>query len=56
MFLLLFFILKDEKQEGEFPPEYFKYKLRGVTIHMGTADSGHYYSLIHDKTKDQTNP
>jgi ubiquitin carboxyl-terminal hydrolase 9/24 len=32
----------------EYPPEYYEYQLRGVIIHMGTADSGHYYSLIKD--------
>ena len=24
----------------------FKYKLKGVVVHMGNADWGHYYSLI----------
>lgn len=33
------------------PPEYYKYKLKGVVVHMGTADSGHYYSFIQDRTK-----
>ena len=42
--------------ENDLPPEYFKYKLRGVTLHMGTAESGHYYSLIHDKNKNTINP
>ena len=32
----------------EYPAEYYEYQLRGVIIHMGTADSGHYYSLIKD--------
>ena len=34
----------------EFPSEYYQYTLRGTVIHMGTADSGHYYSLIKDNT------
>lgn len=47
---------KDQAEKGdedaaplelpEYPAEYYEYSLRGVIIHMGTADSGHYYSLI----------
>lgn len=29
------------------------YNLSGVVIHTGTADSGHYYSLINDEKKNQ---
>lgn len=29
-----------------FDDEYYQYKLRGVIIHIGNAESGHYYSLI----------
>jgi Ubiquitin carboxyl-terminal hydrolase len=25
---------------------YYSYKLRGIVIHTGTAESGHYYSYI----------
>jgi len=32
----------------DYPPEYYQYKLRGTVIHMGTAESGHYYSFIKD--------
>lgn len=41
---------KDQKEEEahEYPPSYFEYKLTGVVIHLGFADSGHYYSLIQD--------
>lgn len=38
-----------ENNEPEYPPEYFEYNLRGTVIHMGTAESGHYYSLIKDE-------
>jgi ubiquitin carboxyl-terminal hydrolase 9/24 len=31
--------------------EYYKYNLRGVIIHTGTADSGHYYSIIKNEAK-----
>ena len=30
----------------KYPEEYYKYKLRGIIIHLGTADNGHYYSFI----------
>jgi len=29
-----------------FPDSYYKYRLRGIVIHQGTAGSGHYYSII----------
>jgi ubiquitin carboxyl-terminal hydrolase 9/24 len=29
----------------------YKYNLRGVIIHTGTADSGHYYSIINNEKK-----
>lgn len=31
------------------PDEYYNYKLRGVVVHTGSADSGHYYSFIENK-------
>jgi len=31
------------------PNNYYGYKLKGVVLHMGTADSGHYTSLISAK-------
>lgn len=35
------------KEKGEaFPKEYYQYRLRGVVVHSGTAESGHYYSFI----------
>ena len=32
-----------------FPREYYQYKLRGVLLHSGTSESGHYTSLICDR-------
>ena len=29
--------------------DYYNYSLVGVVMHTGTADSGHYYSLIRDR-------
>ena len=31
------------------PDEYFEYTLKGVVIHLGYADSGHYYSFIQER-------
>ncbi|CAD8073216.1 unnamed protein product [Paramecium primaurelia] len=31
------------------PAEYYQYRLTGVVIHIGSADSGHYYSFIQDR-------
>ena len=39
--------------EGEDPPvlgkEEYDYELRGVLVHRGVADSGHYYSFIRER-------
>eukprot|EP00742_Colponemidia_sp_Colp-10_P004877 GILJ01005210.1.p1 GENE.GILJ01005210.1~~GILJ01005210.1.p1 ORF type:complete len:2590 (-),score=405.82 GILJ01005210.1:174-7943(-) len=35
----------------EFPADYFEYQLKGIVIHLGTADSGHYYSLIKEASE-----
>ena len=42
---------QSKNQCDEFPPEYYQYKLNGIVIHMGVADSGHYYSYIMDREK-----
>jgi len=34
--------------------DHAKYTLKGVVIHMGTADSGHYYSIIRDRRSDDS--
>eukprot|EP01128_Nolandella_sp_AFSM9_P006445 TRINITY_DN3313_c0_g1_i1.p1 TRINITY_DN3313_c0_g1~~TRINITY_DN3313_c0_g1_i1.p1 ORF type:complete len:1495 (-),score=317.09 TRINITY_DN3313_c0_g1_i1:258-4295(-) len=38
---------------GEMPPpvhplDYYEYKLKGIVVHTGSIDSGHYYSFIRD--------
>jgi len=32
-----------------FPREYYEYELKGILIHRGVADSGHYYSFIKER-------
>ncbi|CAM9309084.1 unnamed protein product [Discosporangium mesarthrocarpum] len=35
-----------QKQMPGIDSNYYKYRLKGVVAHQGTADSGHYYSLV----------
>lgn len=35
--------------EDEYDQKYFEYRLKGIVIHLGIADSGHYYSLIQER-------
>ncbi|XP_074042316.1 ubiquitinyl hydrolase 1 puf isoform X2 [Leptinotarsa decemlineata] len=39
---------KQKSNDAEF--EQYEYDLIGVTVHTGTADGGHYYSFIKDRT------
>lgn len=43
-------LLRKEKPEANItlphPPSYYEYELAGILVHMGTSDSGHYYSYI----------
>ncbi|XP_001998517.3 ubiquitin carboxyl-terminal hydrolase puf [Drosophila mojavensis] len=36
--------------------ECYEYELVGVTVHTGTADGGHYYSFIKERTKSNYHP
>lgn len=38
---------KDQEKDDS----YYEYELMGVIVHSGTADSGHYYSFIKDRSK-----
>ena len=35
------------KDNNDIPKEYYEYELQGVLIHSGTAQFGHYYSIIY---------
>lgn len=37
------------KAPSQHPNEYYHYKLRGMIVHTGTANSGHYYSFIQER-------
>ena len=38
------------------PKAYYEYKLRGIVIHLGNADAGHYYSFIKDSLGEKGGP
>lgn len=44
--LLSLSLCAGKKEEAAKPEEYYHYHLAGVVVHMGTANSGHYYSYI----------
>ena len=43
-------LTEDKKRiyDFEYPEEYYNYNLRGIVVHMGEANSGHYFSYIKD--------
>jgi ubiquitin C-terminal hydrolase len=40
------------KDNNDIPSEYYDYELQGIIIHKGTAQFGHYYSIIYSEEKD----
>lgn len=42
----------DDKEQQQQLEEQYEYDLIGVTVHTGTADGGHYYSFIKDRTSN----
>ena len=49
---------EEEEEEGrekgsECPSYYYSYKLRGILLHEGTADQGHYTSVIYEEEKEE---
>ncbi|CAH1127870.1 unnamed protein product [Ceutorhynchus assimilis] len=41
---------QEDKVKEDLESEQYEYDLIGVTVHTGTADGGHYYSFIKDRT------
>ena len=37
-----------EEEPLKHPKDYYEFKLKGMVVHTGTADSGHYYSFIRE--------
>lgn len=48
--MLCDWFLEDKLKQYEPEDEQYEYDLIGVTVHTGTADGGHYYSFIKDRT------
>lgn len=46
--------IKDDENDDEFT-EHYEYRLIGVTVHTGTADGGHYYSFIKERSNPHSN-
>lgn len=40
-------------EEDSLPKDYYEYQLKGVVLHCGTAESGHYSSLISDRENNK---
>ncbi|KAH3767551.1 ubiquitin carboxyl-terminal hydrolase 34 [Pelomyxa schiedti] len=41
---------REREQASALPQSYYEYQLVGVLVHSGEAESGHYYSIIKDRT------
>ena len=43
----------EQAEAGEIrPDDYYNYELKGVLIHSGTSESGHYYSIAKDRGEE----
>jgi hypothetical protein len=43
----------EQAEAGEIrPDDYYNYELKGVLIHEGTSESGHYYSIAKDRGEE----
>lgn len=42
---------KTKKQKKMKDDSYYEYQLVGVLVHSGSADAGHYYSFIKDRSR-----
>ena len=38
---------------SEKPKDYYQYELVGVLVHTGTAQAGHYYSFIRERSGEK---
>lgn len=47
--------VSQQDKEACKPANFYKYNLSGVIIHTGTSESGHYYSIIKNNSKDTWN-
>ena len=47
---IVFYMKTDTKSQKSDDQSQYLYDLIGVTVHTGTADGGHYYSFIKDRT------
>jgi len=47
-------LIPADKKNQDIPRgESYDYELIGVTVHTGTADGGHYYAFIKERTSDR---
>lgn len=60
MYSLSYFVTEEKEQESKEQEKdvedetlSYEYDLIGVTVHTGTADGGHYYSFIRDRSRDK---
>lgn len=47
---------QQQQQQQTFPDEYYQYVLRGVVVHTGDVNRGHYYSYIQERSADPNKP
>lgn len=46
------YIEPTEEEPRKYPSDYYEFKLKGIVVHTGTADSGHYYSFIRETNQN----
>jgi ubiquitin carboxyl-terminal hydrolase 34 len=46
-------VASGSRENGSHGGENYEYELIGVTVHTGTADGGHYYAFIRDRSSDK---
>lgn len=43
----------EKKPDVNYSDDYYNFDLRGIVVHAGTAEQGHYYSFIQDKNDNK---